>query len=109
MPTPRAAKAVNDAKPYTPLTIEQIKARQAEREQRETVQLEALHEALGNLIGARKSAASMGSDKVLWGDWHFAKALNDLFGDDCSARALQEACDNLGVDERGHDAQDYAA
>lgn len=95
--------------PHTRLTIEQIKARQAAREQRETTQLEALHEALGHLIAARKSAASMNSDKVLWGDWLFAKALNDLFGNDCSTRALQEACDNLGVDEHGHDAQDYAA
>ena len=93
--------------PHT-LTAAELKARIAAREARETVQLEALHEALGHLIAARKSARSMYDNKVLVGDWHFAKALHDLFADDCSARALQEACDNLGIDENG-DELEWAA
>lgn len=85
---------------YLP-TPEQIKARQAEREARETMQLDALHEALGHLIGVRKMNLRPTNDNVLWADWHFAKALNNLYGDGCSGRALREACDNLGVDEDG--------
>jgi hypothetical protein len=87
--------------PRTPHILTRI----AEREARETVQLEALHEALGHLVAARKSARTMYDHKVLQADWHFAKALHDVFGSDCSARELQAACDNLGVGENGDDVE----
>jgi len=88
-----------------PLTPEQAAARAVEREARETRQLIALHGALGELIAARQSTTDMFSQKVLRGDFLFAKALHDLFGDDCSARQLECACDNYGVDAEGNDLE----
>lgn len=89
---------------HTPITADNVIARIAERDARETMQLESLHEALGHLIAMRKTASDMGAQKVLWADWHFAKAMHDLYGDDSSKTMLQEASDNLGIDEEGEDS-----
>ena len=87
--------------PHTPLSQHNILARIAEREARETVQLEALHEALGHLIAVRRMGLKPSNGNLLLAEWHYAKAMHDLYGDDATDTMLQEACDNLGVDRDG--------
>lgn len=81
--------------------MQDIMAKIAEREARETVQLEALHEALGHLIAVRRMKLRPTNRNLLWAEWHYAKAMHDLYGDDASERMLDDACDNLGVDRDG--------
>lgn len=95
--------------PYTPLTAEQLKARMAEREARELVQMENLHEALGHLIAVKRMKLRPMNRNVLWAEWHYAKAMHDLYSDDSTETMLQDACDSLGVDAEGNDSAEAAA
>jgi hypothetical protein len=80
---------------------EEMEARIAAREAFETVQMEALHEALGHLIAVRKLNLKPTNANLLWAEWHYAKAMRDLYSDDGTIELFQAACDNLGVGEDG--------
>lgn len=77
--------------------------------------IKALAEAATHLAAIRLEADLKGqplhplSQKLLWAEWHFTKALADHHGEDID-NAFQTACENLNVDEDGEpvtDPDDY--
>ena len=83
------------------LTPNPLADRAVEREAADLAQHIAVHEALGHLIAMKRLNLRPINSNLLWAEWHYAKAMHDLYGDDASETMLQEACDNLGVDRDG--------
>jgi len=96
---------------YTPPTPKQIAARVAETKARELAQHIALHEALGRLIAVKRLDLKPMNRNLLYAEWDYAKAMHNLYSDDCSQAMLDDACAALGVDEDGEllddDGSDY--
>ena len=87
----------------TRLTPEQLAARQAERAAKDLAQHIALHEALGNLIAMKRLNLKPTNRNLLQAEWDYAKAMHELYSDDCTQAMLDDACANLGVDEEGEE------
>lgn len=96
---------------YTPPTPEQRAARAAETKARDLAQHIALHEALGRLIAMKRLDLKPMNRNLLDAEWDYAKAMHNLYSDDCSQAMLDDACAALGVDEDGEplddDGSDY--
>lgn len=88
---------------FTSEQLAALKAQRLEREARELAQHEALHEALGHLIAMKRLKLKPANANLLWAEWHYAKALHDIYSDDSTRAQLECACDNLGVDEEGNE------
>ena len=65
----------------------------------------AVDEALGNLIAAKTRQYRPMGQKMLQAEFGYAKAMHELYRDDCSKAMLDDACENLGVDEDGNDVE----
>ncbi len=85
---------------YTP---EQLAARVAEHEARETTQLQALGAAASHLASLRRMKLKPTNQNLLWAEWEFAKALKEWDGDGNYDDMFADACHELGVDEDGED------
>lgn len=91
---------------YTNEEREAFEARVAERKARELMQHETLHEALGHLIAMKRLNLSPTNSNLLWAEWHYAKAMHDLYGDDSTGEMFACACNELGVDADGLDGSE---
>lgn len=91
--------------PYTSITPEERAAREAERAAKDLAQHIALHEALGNLIAAKTRQYRPMGQKMLQAEFDYAKAMHELYSDDCTKEMLADACAALGVDEDGNDVE----
>jgi hypothetical protein len=85
------------------LTPEQAAARAAEREARETRQLQALGAAASHLASLRRMGLKPTNQNLLWAEWEFAKAIKEYDGDGNYDDLFGDACHALGVDEEGED------
>lgn len=91
--------------PYTRPTPEERAAREAERAAKDLAQHIALHEALGNLIAAKTRQYRPMGQKMLQAEFDYAKAMHELYSDDCTKEMLADAAAALGVDEDGNDVE----
>ena len=87
-----------------PVTVENVQARIAARNAFETSQLEALNEALTDLLGLRRLNLPPMNRNLLWAEWRFYKALNDWGASNDTDEWFDAACANLGVDAEGEAA-----
>lgn len=86
------------------ITEANVRARIMAREARETSQLEAISEALSDLIGLRRLNLSPMNKNLLWAEWRYYKALNAWGASNDTDEWFAQACDELGVDADGEPA-----
>lgn len=92
---------------HSPITRDNVHDVIAAREAAETAQLEQLYKDLGDLIEARKMAASPMVSNLLWAQFNFTKSLDAWAKGVPSDDLFEEVCSNLRVDEEGNPLNEH--